>query len=46
MTPPESGPATPRSDLAWRIVGLANLYRLLVVAVLLGVHLVTRPGAA
>ncbi len=45
MTPPESGPATPRSDLAWRIVGLANLYRLLVVAVLLGVHLVTRPGA-
>ncbi|MCC7461919.1 MAG: HAMP domain-containing histidine kinase [Gammaproteobacteria bacterium] len=44
MTVPESGPATPRSELAWRIVGLANLYRLLVVAVLLGVHFVSRPG--
>ncbi len=44
MTAPESDPATPRSELAWRIVGLANLYRLLVVAVLLGVHLATRPG--
>jgi two-component system sensor histidine kinase PilS (NtrC family) len=31
-------------DLAWRIVGLANLYRLLVVAVLAGAHLLTRPG--
>jgi two-component system sensor histidine kinase PilS (NtrC family) len=44
MTPPASGPATPRSDLAWRIVGLANLYRLLVAPVLVGVHLLTRPG--
>jgi two-component system, NtrC family, sensor histidine kinase PilS len=44
MTPPESGLATPRSDLAWRIVGLANLYRLLVAPVLVGVHLLTRPG--
>ena len=44
MPSPESAPATPRSDLAWRIVGLANLYRLLVAPVLLGVHLFTRPG--
>ena len=43
MTPPESAPATPRSELAWRIVGLANLYRLLVVAVLLAVHRFTLP---
>jgi two-component system sensor histidine kinase PilS (NtrC family) len=44
MTAPASGSATPRSDLAWRIVGLANLYRLLVVPALLAVHLFTRPG--
>jgi two-component system sensor histidine kinase PilS (NtrC family) len=43
MTPPESGPATPRSDLAWRIVGLANLYRLLVAPMLVGVYFFTRP---
>jgi two-component system sensor histidine kinase PilS (NtrC family) len=30
-------------DLAWRIVGLANLYRLLAVLMLLAVHLLTRP---
>jgi len=35
--------ATPRSDLVWRIVGLANLYRFLAIAVLLGVHLLTGP---
>jgi two-component system sensor histidine kinase PilS (NtrC family) len=46
MATPESGSATPRSDLAWRIVGLANLYRLLVALVLVGVHLFTRPGPA
>ena len=46
MTAPTSPPATPRSELAWRIVGLANLYRLLVVAALFGVHRFTRPGPA
>ncbi len=37
--------ATP-TDLAWRIVGLANLYRLLVVLVLLAVHKLTLPAPA
>jgi len=37
--------ATP-TDLAWRIVGLANLYRLLVVLVLLAVHKLTLPVPA
>ena len=35
-----------RSDLAWRIVGLVNVYRLLAAAVLLGVHLLTLPVPA
>ena len=35
-----------RSDLAWRIVGLVNFYRLLAAAVLLGVHLLTLPVPA
>jgi len=34
---------TARTDLAWRIVGLTNLYRLLAVLVVLGVHLLTQP---
>jgi two-component system sensor histidine kinase PilS (NtrC family) len=44
---PDAGPgprlAVAQADLAWRIVGLANLYRLLAVPVLLGVHLLTGP---
>ncbi len=32
-----------RTDLAWRIVGLTNLYRLLAVLVMLVVHLLTQP---
>ncbi|MGB8692515.1 MAG: histidine kinase dimerization/phospho-acceptor domain-containing protein, partial [Steroidobacteraceae bacterium] len=39
------GDATP-TDLAWRIVGLANLYRLLAVVVLLAVHKLTLPAPA
>jgi len=39
------GETTP-TDLAWRIVGLANLYRLLAVLVLLAVHLLTMPNPA
>ncbi|MFM2289083.1 MAG: hypothetical protein RL684_2226, partial [Pseudomonadota bacterium] len=43
----EAGPAPKlavvQADLAWRIVGLTNLYRLLAVPVLLAVHLLTRP---
>ena len=43
----EAGPApklaVAQADLAWRIVGLTNLYRLLAVPVLLAVHLLTRP---
>jgi len=35
--------AAPGSDLAWRVVGLANLYRLLLPPVLYGLQLVTRP---
>ena len=34
------------TDLAWRIVGLTNLYRLLAVPVLLAVHLLTQPLSA
>jgi two-component system sensor histidine kinase PilS (NtrC family) len=34
---------TAQTELAWRIVGLANLYRLLAVPVLLAVHLLTEP---
>jgi two-component system sensor histidine kinase PilS (NtrC family) len=32
-----------QTDLAWRIVGLTNLYRLLAVVVMLVVHLLTQP---
>ncbi len=32
-----------QTDLAWRIVGLTNLYRLLAVVVMLSVHLLTQP---
>ena len=35
-----------QTDLAWRIVGLTNLYRLLAVLVMLGVHLLTLPAPA
>ncbi len=38
-----SAVAAPSSDLAWRVVGLANLYRLLLPPVLYGVLLATRP---
>jgi two-component system sensor histidine kinase PilS (NtrC family) len=34
------------TDLAWRIVGLTNFYRLLAVLVLLAVHLLTQPAPA
>jgi two-component system, NtrC family, sensor histidine kinase PilS len=34
---------SPGSDLAWRVVGLANLYRLLLPPVLYGLLLLTRP---
>ncbi len=36
-------PAPQGSDLAWRVVGLANLYRLLLPPVLWGLQLLTRP---
>jgi two-component system sensor histidine kinase PilS (NtrC family) len=36
-------PAAPGSDLAWRVVGLANLYRLLLPPVLLALQTLTRP---
>jgi len=43
----EAGPApklaVAQADLAWRIVGLTNLYRLLAAPLLLAVHLLTRP---
>ncbi len=32
-----------QTDLAWRIVGLTNLYRLLAVAAMLSIHLLTQP---
>jgi two-component system sensor histidine kinase PilS (NtrC family) len=41
--PPEPGSATANADLAWRVVGLANLYRLLLPPVLFALLLVTRP---
>ena len=34
----------PSGELAWRVVGLANLYRLLLPPVLLGLYLLTRPS--
>lgn len=40
-----SAPADgPQSDLAWRVVGLANLYRLLLPPVLFALYLFTRPN--
>ncbi|HEY2418983.1 MAG TPA: ATP-binding protein [Steroidobacteraceae bacterium] len=39
-TAPADGP---QSDLAWRVVGLANLYRLLLPPVLFALHVFTRP---
>ncbi len=41
--PPATPAAAPSSDLAWRVVGLANLYRLLLPPVLYGLLLITRP---
>jgi len=41
--PTVSAAAAPGSDLAWRVVGLANLYRLLLPPVLYGLMWVTRP---
>jgi two-component system sensor histidine kinase PilS (NtrC family) len=35
-----------QTDLAWRIVGLTNLYRLLAAVVMLSVHLLTQPVPA
>lgn len=41
--PPAPGSTAYGSDLAWRVVGLANLYRLLLPPVLLVLLIVTRP---
>jgi two-component system sensor histidine kinase PilS (NtrC family) len=42
--PPVAGrPDRPATDLAWRVVGLANLYRLLLPPVLFALLMVTRP---
>ncbi|MDE2219738.1 MAG: PAS domain-containing protein, partial [Gammaproteobacteria bacterium] len=38
-----AGGESAQTDLAWRIVGLTNLYRLLAVVVMLSVHLLTQP---
>ena len=46
MTDSKPADATPQADLAWRIVGLANLYRLLTVLVLVAVHRLTQPVPA
>jgi len=44
LQPPLSAVAAPPgSDLAWRVVGLANVYRLLLPPVLYGLLLLTRP---
>lgn len=45
LTParPEAAPDAASVDLAWRVVALANLYRLLLPPVLFTVHLFTRP---
>jgi two-component system, NtrC family, sensor histidine kinase PilS len=40
---PESSAGAPSVDLAWRVVALTNLYRLLLPPVLVTVHLFTRP---
>jgi two-component system sensor histidine kinase PilS (NtrC family) len=41
--PADPTPASPGSDLAWRVVALANLYRLLLPPVLFALLMVTRP---
>jgi two-component system, NtrC family, sensor histidine kinase PilS len=42
--PAPTAPANgPQSDLAWRVVGLANLYRLLLPPVLFALYMFTRP---
>jgi two-component system sensor histidine kinase PilS (NtrC family) len=47
--PPATAPTTSAapygSDLAWRVVGLANLYRLLLPPVLLALMIITRPAS-
>ncbi len=40
-----ASPATAPSDLAWRVIGLVNLYRLLVPLVLLGILFLPGPQA-
>ncbi|MGH8231539.1 MAG: hypothetical protein ACRESY_06940, partial [Steroidobacteraceae bacterium] len=42
--PTSTAPLVPGSDLAWRVVGLANIYRLLLPPVLYALLLVTRPA--
>ena len=44
MPPPSARVVGPSGELAWRVVGLANLYRLLLPPVLLGLYLLTRPS--
>jgi two-component system sensor histidine kinase PilS (NtrC family) len=44
--PAAAGQAAPGGDLAWRVVGLANIYRLLLPPVLYALLLVTRPTPA
>jgi two-component system sensor histidine kinase PilS (NtrC family) len=47
VQPEKAAPSEPaHTDLAWRIVGLTNFYRLLAVLVLLAVHLLTQPAPA
>lgn len=41
--PPDASAGAPSVDLAWRVVALTNLYRLLLPPVLVTVHLFTRP---
>ena len=43
MSTADASPAAPSGDLAWRVVGLANLYRLLLPPVLFALYLFTRP---
>jgi two-component system sensor histidine kinase PilS (NtrC family) len=43
MSTADAPPAAPSGDLAWRVVGLANLYRLLLPPVLFALYLFTRP---
>jgi two-component system, NtrC family, sensor histidine kinase PilS len=43
MSTADAPPAAPSGDLAWRVVGLANLYRLLLPPVLFTLYLFTRP---